>query len=169
MGVPVSLHSGQLRVLSAFLIFPNLIGKRCYPTVLICISLITSRVEHFFICSLAIFIVSHLFMCFVCFPVGCLVFLVVIYNVLNKCRCCLLWYNHSKPGKTCMSCWGQFCWSRLLSSMFCSLVGCVWCVFLPVSYSVIAAYHEVMPHCPSSYQTPVCSWPVMSSWLKLVT
>lgn len=85
MGGPACPHSGQLRVLSAFLIFANLIGKRCYLMFLICISLITSRVEHSFMCSLAVFVVaSHLFMCFACFPVGCLVFLVTIYNIFNK-------------------------------------------------------------------------------------
>lgn len=40
MRVPVLPHCDQLKPLSAFLIFANLIGKRCYLIVLICVSLI---------------------------------------------------------------------------------------------------------------------------------
>lgn len=53
MRVPIFPQPRHPLLPSAFLIRPILAGEKCYVMVLICISLLTSDVGHFFLCLLA--------------------------------------------------------------------------------------------------------------------
>lgn len=150
----------QFMPLSVFSVFVNLIAKWCYLIVLICISLITNRVEYFFmwfrtsvyLCELSVL------------PMGCLVFLVVFLIALIvtlrmqvHCVSYLIWFNRP-PHNVVKHIWGGYTvlvltWARLWTCLG------SWGVSVLLSHLVVAVFHDTMHQCTSSYQCPCVLFP----------